>query len=80
MTQGRVNGQLAVSRALGDFELKYREDLEATKQLVSPEPVMDVIERNQSGEIDMCYRTFINSTFSFQTTTISQSVAMAFST
>ena len=49
VTQGRVNGQLAVSRALGDFELKYREDLDATKQLVSPEPVMDVIERNQSG-------------------------------
>ena len=49
VTQGRVNGQLAVSRALGDFELKNREDLDATKQLVSPEPIMDVVERNQSG-------------------------------
>ena len=50
VTQGRVNGQLAVSRALGDFELKNRDDLDPTKQLVSPEPIMDVIERNQSGD------------------------------
>jgi len=50
VSQGRVNGQLAVSRALGDFELKHRDDLDSTKQLVSPEPVLDVIERNQSDD------------------------------
>lgn len=34
----RVNGDLAVSRALGDFIYKGRSDLPAEKQQVSPEP------------------------------------------
>ncbi|KAK6013758.1 protein phosphatase 2C [Ostertagia ostertagi] len=34
----RINGSLAVSRALGDFEYKNVPGLEPNKQLVSPEP------------------------------------------
>ena len=34
----RVNGSLAVSRALGDFEYKNVEGKGPTEQLVSPEP------------------------------------------
>ena len=34
----RVNGSLAVSRALGDFEYKNVEGRGPTEQLVSPEP------------------------------------------
>ncbi|KAI9477157.1 phosphatase 2C-domain-containing protein [Zychaea mexicana] len=39
---GRVNGNLALSRALGDFEFKRRQDLPAEEQVVSAEP--DVTE------------------------------------
>ena len=42
----RVNGTLAVSRALGDFDYKRGIDLKSTEQLVSPEPDLNVIERN----------------------------------
>lgn len=45
----RVNGSLAVSRALGDFEYKAVPGLEATKQLVSPEPDIYTIIRDQVG-------------------------------
>ena len=41
----RVNGSLAVSRALGDFDYKRSNDLPATKQLVSPEPEVTVVDR-----------------------------------
>ncbi|VDN17661.1 unnamed protein product [Gongylonema pulchrum] len=44
----RVNGSLAVSRALGDFEYKAVPGLEATKQLVSPEPDIYTIVRDQN--------------------------------
>uniref|UniRef100_A0A914WF50 PPM-type phosphatase domain-containing protein n=1 Tax=Plectus sambesii TaxID=2011161 RepID=A0A914WF50_9BILA len=46
----RVNGSLAVSRALGDFEYKSVPGLQATQQLVSPEPDVYVLER--SGDRD----------------------------
>ena len=36
----RVNGSLAVSRALGDFEYKNVDGKGPTEQLVSPEPGM----------------------------------------
>lgn len=36
--QGRVNGRLALSRALGDFEYKNNADLPAKKQAVSALP------------------------------------------
>ena len=42
----RVNGSLAVSRALGDYEYKNVQDKGPTEQLVSPEPDITPIERN----------------------------------
>jgi len=42
----RVNGSLAVSRALGDFEYKNVEGRLPTEQLVSPEPEFYIKERN----------------------------------
>ena len=47
----RVNGSLAVSRALGDYEYKSVPGLEATQQLVSPEPDIYIIERNRVPEV-----------------------------
>nr|CAG4641591.1 EOG090X03VW [Eurycercus lamellatus] len=41
----RVNGSLAVSRALGDFEYKCVEGKGETEQLVSPEPEITVVPR-----------------------------------
>jgi len=41
----RVNGSLAVSRALGDFEYKNVEGKGPTEQLVSPEPEVFIKER-----------------------------------
>lgn len=42
----RVNGSLAVSRALGDFEYKQVEGKGPCEQLVSPEPEITVQERD----------------------------------
>ena len=44
----RVNGSLAVSRALGDFEFKLNHDRSPVEQLVSPEPDMTVFERDHA--------------------------------
>ncbi|KRY37075.1 Protein phosphatase 1B [Trichinella spiralis] len=46
----RVNGSLAVSRALGDYEYKNVDGLNACEQLVSPEPDLYVIERTNDGD------------------------------
>ncbi|CAH1262442.1 protein phosphatase 1B-like isoform X1 [Branchiostoma lanceolatum] len=46
----RVNGSLAVSRALGDFEYKCVDGLGACEQLVSPEPEITVQERTDKDE------------------------------
>ena len=46
----RVNGSLAVSRALGDFDYKRSTDLPATSQLVSPEPEIEWIDRNEEND------------------------------
>ena len=46
----RVNGSLAVSRALGDFEYKMVEGMGPTEQLVSPEPEIFSIERSDKDE------------------------------
>ncbi|XP_050300616.1 protein phosphatase 1A [Anthonomus grandis grandis] len=43
----RVNGSLAVSRALGDFEYKNVKDKGPCEQLVSPEPEIFVQERDE---------------------------------
>ena len=46
----RVNGTLAVSRALGDFEYKQNLSFPPCEQLVSPEPDVTVIPRKQGDE------------------------------
>uniref|UniRef100_UPI00358F6555 protein phosphatase 1B-like isoform X3 n=1 Tax=Myxine glutinosa TaxID=7769 RepID=UPI00358F6555 len=46
----RVNGSLAVSRALGDFDYKCVDGKGATEQLVSPEPEVYTVERSDSDE------------------------------
>lgn len=46
----RVNGDLAVSRALGDFTYKQRNDLPAEEQQVSAEPDIKVEPRTGSEE------------------------------
>lgn len=46
----RVNGSLAVSRALGDFDYKRSNELKPTEQLVSPEPEITVQDRDQSTD------------------------------
>lgn len=46
----RVNGSLAVSRALGDFDYKRSADLKPNEQLVSPEPDIVVNNREDTDE------------------------------
>ncbi|XP_063079634.1 protein phosphatase, Mg2+/Mn2+ dependent, 1Ab isoform X2 [Engraulis encrasicolus] len=46
----RVNGSLAVSRALGDFDYKCVHGKGPTEQLVSPEPEVYEIERSESED------------------------------
>ncbi|KAJ3589318.1 hypothetical protein NHX12_010163 [Muraenolepis orangiensis] len=46
----RVNGSLAVSRALGDFGYKAAEDRPPQEQMVSPEPEVCVLERSPGDE------------------------------
>lgn len=46
----RINGSLAVSRALGDFSYKGAENRTPTEQMVSPEPEVCVVERSPMDE------------------------------
>merc|ERR1712088_1065611 len=46
----RVNGSLAVSRALGDFEYKNVDGKGPTEQLVSPEPEFYIKERDETRD------------------------------
>ncbi|XP_033841262.2 LOW QUALITY PROTEIN: protein phosphatase 1bb [Periophthalmus magnuspinnatus] len=46
----RVNGSLAVSRALGDYDYKCVDGKGPTEQLVSPEPEVCVLERAGEGD------------------------------
>ena len=46
----RVNGSLAVSRALGDFDYKRSTDLKQNEQLVSPEPDMQILDRSPDDQ------------------------------
>ncbi|XP_032819598.1 protein phosphatase 1B-like isoform X1 [Petromyzon marinus] len=46
----RVNGSLAVSRALGDFDYKSVDGKGPTEQLVSPEPEVYEVERSDKDE------------------------------
>lgn len=46
----RINGSLAVSRALGDFSYKGAENRTPSQQMVSPEPEVCVVERSPLDE------------------------------
>ncbi|XP_049828194.1 protein phosphatase 1B-like isoform X1 [Schistocerca gregaria] len=46
----RVNGSLAVSRALGDYEYKNVEGRGPCEQLVSPEPEVSAVVRNEEKD------------------------------
>ena len=46
----RVNGTLAVSRALGDFDYKRNTGIDAVEQLVSPEPDITVLDRHEEND------------------------------
>jgi len=46
----RVNGSLAVSRALGDYDYKNVTGLSPTEQLVSAEPDLTIIDRTDQDE------------------------------
>uniref|UniRef100_A0A3Q2ZVN9 protein-serine/threonine phosphatase n=1 Tax=Kryptolebias marmoratus TaxID=37003 RepID=A0A3Q2ZVN9_KRYMA len=46
----RINGSLAVSRALGDFSYKGAENRAPSQQMVSPEPEVCVVERSPLDE------------------------------
>ncbi|KAK2847260.1 hypothetical protein Q5P01_010259 [Channa striata] len=50
VTLQRVNGSLAVSRALGDFDFKEVDWRTETEQLVSPEPEVYELERTSEDE------------------------------
>ncbi|KAJ7304255.1 hypothetical protein JRQ81_011795 [Phrynocephalus forsythii] len=50
VTLQRVNGSLAVSRALGDFDYKAVAWCGPTQQLVSPEPEVDELPRCPEGD------------------------------
>ena len=50
VTIQRINGSLAVSRALGDFSYKGAENRTPSQQMVSPEPEVCVVERSPADE------------------------------
>ncbi|KAK9520891.1 hypothetical protein VZT92_020750 [Zoarces viviparus] len=50
VTLQRINGSLAVSRALGDFDFKEADWRPQTEQLVSPEPEVYELERTPEDE------------------------------
>ncbi|CAE7237803.1 Ppm1a [Symbiodinium sp. KB8] len=50
VTMRRVNGDLAVSRALGDYVYKHSRTLPAEKQQVSPEPEFTVHKRDAATD------------------------------
>jgi len=51
VTMRRVNGDLAVSRALGDFVYKHRSDLPAEAQQVSAEPEIKIVPRSPDDQV-----------------------------
>lgn len=50
VTMRRVNGDLAVSRALGDFVYKHMRDLKAEEQQVSAEPEIRIEPRSTDDQ------------------------------
>lgn len=51
----RVNGSLAVSRALGDFEYKNNSNRRPNQQLVSPEPEITYFPRSTNPEEQIAF-------------------------
>ena len=51
MFNGRVDGDLAVARAFGDFTYKQREDLPPEAQEVSCEPEIRIRERKETDRM-----------------------------
>ena len=47
----RVNGQLALSRAFGDFQLKMSKKVEQHEQAVITDPDVDIFDRNDISHI-----------------------------
>jgi serine/threonine protein phosphatase PrpC len=47
----RVNGELAMSRALGDFRYKLRDDMKMYEQLVIPIPDISIHERSAEDRV-----------------------------
>jgi len=47
----RVNGQLALSRAFGDFQLKMSKKVEQNEQAVITDPDVDIFDRNDISHI-----------------------------
>jgi protein phosphatase 2C family protein 2/3 len=47
---GRVNGNLALSRAIGDFEFKKSADLAPEKQIVTAYPDVEVHDISEDDE------------------------------
>lgn len=45
-----MNGSLAVSRALGDYEYKSNSERGPCEQLVSPEPEVTALEKSDNDE------------------------------
>lgn len=50
VSDNRVNGQLAMSRALGDFQYKRNAKLPVEKQLVIPNPDVVTVDREQGDQ------------------------------
>lgn len=51
----RVNGSLAVSRALGDFEYKNNSNRRPDQQLVSPEPEISVYSQDSTTKAQIAF-------------------------
>ena len=51
MYMGRVNGELAMSRAIGDYQYKDNEDLQCDQQMVSCYPDIAVHVRSSSDQL-----------------------------
>lgn len=61
----RINGNLAVSRALGDFVYKSVPGLSPTEQLVSPEPDVYVVKRDTVSTFEVAKAYLFRPTISF---------------
>eukprot|EP00118_Oscarella_pearsei_P010176 m.61338 g.61338 ORF g.61338 m.61338 type:complete len:387 (+) comp34996_c0_seq7:2044-3204(+) len=50
VTVNRINNTLSISRGLGDKSFKMNVDLKQTEQMVSPVPIIDVVERRKDDQ------------------------------